>query len=324
MESSRRQIRAFDLFCGAGGSSCGARQTGVEIAGGVDIWERAAETFALNFPQAKVYCKSVAGLSPRTVAKSIGPIDLLLASPECTNHSVAKGGAPRCEESRRTAFEVIRFAKSWRPRWLVVENVVSMRRWVSYSDWLRDLKAIGYNLQEYRLNAEDFGVAQSRRRLFIVGDLKREPVRPRTQSRSKRSVKSIIDGDFGGAGFSYAFRPVFTANRARPTLERVRRAIAEIGEKPFLLVYYGSDAAGGWQPLNRPLRTITTLDRFAYVRRKNGELEMRMLQPPELAAAMGFPADYAWPQASRRERIKLIGNAVAPPVMEAIVHSQIS
>ena len=31
---------------------------------------------------------------------------------------------------------------------------------------------------------------------------------------------------------------------------------------PFLIVYYGSDGAGGWQALDRPLRTLTTLDRF--------------------------------------------------------------
>ncbi|WP_223201951.1 hypothetical protein, partial [Streptococcus pneumoniae] len=59
--------------------------------------------------------------------------------------------------------------------------------------------------------------------------------------------------------------PLFTRDRAKGTLERAERAIKELGpNEPFLLVYYGSDKAGGWQSLDRPLRTVTTLDRFAY------------------------------------------------------------
>lgn len=109
------------------------------------------------------------------------------------------------------------------------------------------------------------------------------------------------------------------------TLERAERAIAALGEhQPFLLVYYGSDGAGGWQRLSAPLRTITTLDRFAYVRLKNGDHEMRMLQVPELKLAMGFPPDYHLQHGSRRDRIKLLGNAFCPPVMCHIINSVIS
>jgi DNA (cytosine-5)-methyltransferase 1 len=90
-------------------------------------------------------------------------------------------------------------------------------------------------------------------------------------------------------------------------------------DEQFLLVYYGTDGAGGWQALGRPLRTITTLDRFALVRPNGDGYEMRMLQPPELAAAMGCPAGYVWPETARRNKIKMIGNAVCPPVMQAIV-----
>jgi len=49
-----------------------------------------------------------------------------------------------------------------------------------------------------------------------------------------------------------------------------------------------------------------------------------MLQPPELAAAMGFPVDHLWPESSRREKIKLIGNAVCPPVMRDEVKNLVS
>lgn len=318
-------MRVFDLFCGAGGSSFGASAAGIEIAGGIDSWAIAAETFALNFPQARVFNQRIDSLSATSIAREVGPIDILLASPECTNHSVAKGAAPRCEYSKRTAFDVIRFAKSWRPRWIVVENVVSMQKWEAYDKWYGRLSRLGYQLAEFKLNSEDFGVPQSRRRLFIVGDLAGPPTPPAVVKGRKKSVRSILSKRTTSNEFNYAFQPLATPRRAESTLERAGRAIKVVGpEQPFLLVYYGSDAAGGWQRLGRPLRTITTLDRFAYVRPGVHGHEMRMLQPPELAAAMGFPSSYIWPEVNRRERIKLIGNAVAPPVMEAVVRALVS
>jgi hypothetical protein len=91
-------------------------------------------------------------------------------------------------------------------------------------------------------------------------------------------------------------------------------------QKPFLIVYYGSDAAGGWQSLDRPLRTLTTLDRFGLVTWKEGVPFLRMLQVPEIMRAMGFKeTDKFRFTGTRREQIKQLGNGVCPPVMEAVV-----
>ncbi len=49
------KMRAFDLFCGAGGSSCGARMAGISPAGGIDFCNTAADTYELNFPGTKTY-----------------------------------------------------------------------------------------------------------------------------------------------------------------------------------------------------------------------------------------------------------------------------
>jgi DNA (cytosine-5)-methyltransferase 1 len=98
--------------------------------------------------------------------------------------------------------------------------------------------------------------------------------------------------------------------------------LERMGEgKSFLLVYYGTDAGGGWQRLDRPLRTVTTVDRFALVKPNGGLPKMRMLQVPELKRAMGFGPGYRLNGGTRRDRIKLLGNAVCPPVMEAVVRA---
>jgi DNA (cytosine-5)-methyltransferase 1 len=92
-------------------------------------------------------------------------------------------------------------------------------------------------------------------------------------------------------------------------------------DEPFLIVYYGSDGAGGWQPLDRPLRTVTTLDRFAYVNPTPEGHMMRMLQPEELKLAMGWPERFRLNHGSRRDRIRMIGNAVCPKVMQSVVET---
>jgi len=312
-----RQVRAIDLFCGAGGSSWGAKCAGVEIVAGFDMWETAGAVYKDNFPHARFYHGRLEDIEPKSLVKELGKIDLILASPECTNHSVAKGNKPRCEKSRKTALQVHRFARALQPRWIIVENVASMRNWSRYEEFVESIESLGYQTRPEVLNSAEFGVAQSRRRLFIIFDRETRPEPVKLPCRKRRTAKDIIDGNG-----TYDYSPLQTKRRARRTLDRARRAMEEIGKKAgFLIVYYGSDAAGGWQRLDVPLRTITTLDRFALVKPRGGQHVMRMLQPEELKLAMGWTRKFEIQHGTRRDRIKMIGNAVCPPVMRSIIRS---
>lgn len=313
-------IRAFDIFAGVGGSSCGARMAGVEVVAAVDAWQLARETYLDNFNDVRFYRRKCETLSAPQVLRDVGPVDLIIASPECTSHTCARGNGERSELSRMTAFQVIKFARVLRPRWIVVENVIQMRSWERYEEWLAALRALGYKINEQVLNSADFGVPQSRKRLFIICDLETEPPEVQAPQINVQAARHIIN-----VNGTYEYSPLRTNRRAEATLQRAERALAALGpETPFLLVYYGTDGSGGWQSIDIPLRTITTLDRFAYVRpRQDGQHEMRMLQVPELMKAMGFPDDYKFERGSRRDNIKLLGNAVCPPVMEAIIRTVI-
>jgi len=316
VKSAPTKIRALDLFCGAGGSSWGAREAGVEIVAAFDLWPLAGEAHDSNFPEAEFISGRLEEQDVDMLVKDYGKIDLILASPECTNHSPAKGNKPRCEQSKDTAFQVVRFAKAFKPRWIVIENVVNMRKWTRYTEFKTVLGKLGYKLQEQILNSAHFGVAQSRRRLFLTADLKQQPPKIIPHNRTVSKVADIVD-----LNGQYKWTPLRAPKRATATLERAERGIAAMGaDKPFLLVYYGSDGGGGWQKLNRPLRTITTVDRFALVKpdKEHGHV-MRMLQVPELQAAMGMPLKMKLEAGTRRDRIKMIGNAVCPPVMRTIV-----
>lgn len=313
-------IRALDLFCGGGGSSYGARRAGAEIVCGVDSWPVAVSTYAANFPGAKsVHLDLREDTAPEALG-DLGDIDLLLASPECTNHTCARGSRPRDEESKKTAFFVLNFAARLQPRWIVLENVVHMRAWRGYLPLLRALTAMGYNQRIEILDAARYGVPQTRRRLFVLCDRLAIPASIPAKRGRPPAAARIIDRHG-----RWPSRPLYRAGRADATIDRAKRAIAALGKfVPFLIVYYGTDGAGGWQSLDRPLRTITTLDRFGLVTWQGRQPMLRMLQPPELTKAMGFMDDYSLECVlRRRDRIKLLGNAVAPPVMEAVVRTLI-
>ena len=314
-------MRGCDIFSGAGGSSAGARAAGIDVVAGIDMCGTATATFRANFPDAHVVTSRLEDVRIDEFKKQSGPIDVLLASPECRNHTCAKGAAPRDESSRATAMEVVRYARALEPRWLVLENVVYMRPWSRYGELKSRLRELGYRLNELTLDASDFGVAQRRRRLFLVGDRERTPVLSLPKRRGRRrSVRSVLDPTG-----TWKTSPLFTARRAKATLERARRGFEALGGKAsFLLVYYGTDGCGGWQSLDRPLRTITTVDRFALVEHDGAMWRMRMLQVPELKRAMGFDDDFILPVGTRRDRIRLLGNGVCPPVMKTVLRSLVS
>lgn len=308
-------IRVLDLFCGAGGSSFGAKSAGAEVVAGVDAWETATLTYSDNMKPGRGLNFTLAGASVDPRVEQLGKIDLLLASPECTNHTCARGARPKSEESQMTAWQVLHHARELKPAWIVVENVVQMRSWKKFREFEKELLGMDYNLWTFVLDAADFGVPQSRRRLFLVCSRDDKAFELEVPAKKRRDVWSILD-----KRGTWAVTPLARPGRAAATLERAETAFKSIGRnEPFLLVYYGSDSAGGWQPLDRPLRTMTTLDRFALVEPGPKGHTMRMLQVPELRRAMGFPDSYALMHGTRRDQVKLLGNGVCPPVMEHIV-----
>ncbi len=189
-------LTVTDLFCGAGGSSDGARQVGAELRLGLNHWDRAIETHAANFPEADHDCADVSALTTAQIRR-YPDSDILIASPECTNHSLAKGarrrkpqasslfedgpaGDDEQDRSRATMWDVVRFAEQkilkGKPyKAIVVENVVDAYKWGAddsgqlFAAWLLALEGLGYRHQVVYLNSMFTGrVPQSRNRMYVV------------------------------------------------------------------------------------------------------------------------------------------------------------
>ncbi len=80
-------ISVTDQVCGAGGSSLGASAAGTEVILAMNHWELAIETHNTNFPQTDHVLADISQVDPRRYPTT----DILITSPECTCHSLAKG-----------------------------------------------------------------------------------------------------------------------------------------------------------------------------------------------------------------------------------------
>lgn len=284
---------------------------------GLDAWELATQTYKANFPEADVITDRIENVDISELGEMYRP-DVLLTSPECTSHSIARGAKPGSERSRETAMGIVPWIEAMGPRWVIVENVNRMKKWQRHNELVDTIEQFGYTVSDLYLNSADFGGAQARRRMFLVCD--KEGTRVSAEQlkavvkQAPKTARDIID--WSGC---YKSAPLYRTGRAQATLQRAERAIAALGRGvPFIIVYYGSDYAGGWQTVDVPLRTITTIDRFGLVTWNGDVPYLRMLQPSELLRAMGAGTKHELPYGSRREKVKLCGNGVCSDVMVAI------
>ena len=306
-----------DLFCGGGFGARGAVRGGGVPLLGLDAWDLATKTYKANFPKAEVLTEYIEKVDINKLGKTFRP-DVLLTSPECTSHSIARGAKPGSERSRETAIGIVPWVKSMHPRWVIVENVNRMKKWDRHNELVETIEGLGYSVSDLFLNAADFGSAQARKRMFLICDREGTTV-SREQLLTFSKNKGAGARDIIEWGASYPSAKLYKEGRAKATLERAERAISALGRGvPFIIVYYGSDYAGGWQTLDAPLRTVTTIDRFGLVTWESDTPYLRMLQPSELLRAMGGGKEHKLPYGSRREKVKLCGNGVCSDVMTAI------
>ncbi|MGI2259677.1 DNA cytosine methyltransferase [Shewanella sp. GXUN23E] len=307
----------IDLFCGGGFGARGAVNAGGKPLLAVDYWDLAAQNYQANFPDAEVLAAKIEDVDPIEYAAKYKP-DVLLTSPECTSHSIARGAKPGCEKSRETALGIQPWINALKPRWVIVENVPRMKKWEKHDQLVADIEQAGYAVSPLVLNAADFGAPQSRLRMFLVCS-KNQHVFTRDElfeefGSKKAAAKSFID--FSG---KYKSTPLYTEKRAKATLERAERGISALGKGVnFLIVYYSTDYAGGWQRIDEPLRTITTVDRFGLVTWKEDIPYLRMLQPEELKLAMGATKRHQLAVGNRRDKVKMCGNGVCSTVIETL------
>ena len=299
-------MRAIDLFSGAGGFSTGARMAGCRVLWAANHWPLAVQYHAANHADTQHACQDLQQADFRDAPAH----DILLASPACQGHSPARGKErPHHDAQRATAWAVVTCAEVHRPAAVVVENVPDFARWTLYPAWCAAMSALGYALAPMVLDAADSGVAQHRRRLFVVATRGRHPIQIAMPRRAHVAASACID--FTAGRWSQINRP----GRSPRTLARISAGRRAFGSR-FLAPYYGSGSGETGRSLDRPIGTLTTRARWAVV---DGD-RMRMVSASEGRALMSFPADYLLP-ANEAQAWHLLGNAVAPAQARDVINA---
>jgi len=294
-------IRAADLFCGAGGTTTGLLQAAagmgfkVEVAA-VNHWERAIETHAANHPWAEHFCTGIDELKPSKAVPS-RKLDLLLASPECTHHSNARGGKPRDEQSRASAWHILHWCQELYVRNVIIENVpefttwgpldsrgkpLKSRRGDTFQSFIRAMESLNYRVEWKTLTAANYGDPTTRRRFFLLATRGRKRLGWPDVTHVKRGgqdlygqakrwvpAREIIDWSIPGHSIFLTKEDTrrYKVKVQRPlkpnTMKRIEAGIEKyFGEwaEPFLVLLRGTregQVASSPIRLDKPLPTLT-------------------------------------------------------------------
>lgn len=282
------------VFSIQGGESCGIHQAlgeNIQLYA-VNHWEVACNTHALNFPADETICQDIQTLIPTDLVEPGTPVELLWASPECTNFSVAKGGRPLDNQSRCTPFDILRWVSMLDVKRLIVENVPEFESWGEldgktqrpiekkkggyFSMFIGALRQMGYTIDWRVCNAADFGAPTTRRRLFIQGVKKGSGKRlvwpsPTHSARSEGGLfdslkpwvpaRDIIDWSIPCPAIDDREKPL-----APKTMQRILNGIAKYwGDyaKPFLVRYNGGE--NRFHSIDEPVPVLDTSNRYGLV-----------------------------------------------------------
>lgn len=286
-----------DLFAGGGGASCGIEMaTGRQVDIAINHDAAAVSMHRMNHPQTDHHVSDVFEVDPRAVTKG-RPVGLLWASPDCTDHSKAKGGKPiRTRKRRALAWVVKRWAGQVRPRVIALENVEEFVQWgplvgppgqlrrcerrkgKTFRRFVRDLGALGYAVEWRELRACDFGAPTIRKRLFLIARCDGRPIvwpkathGPGTR-KAFRTAAEIIDWSepmcsiFATPAEARAWgkvhgRPAPRRPLAAATMRRVARGVGKYvleNPRPFIV-----PLARGNAPSVDQVPTLTTRSKIA-------------------------------------------------------------
>jgi DNA (cytosine-5)-methyltransferase 1 len=185
------EMRALDLFAGAGGLSRGFEWSGAgRVVGAVEIDPAAADTFRINHPDTQVWAEDIRGLTPQAVMEAIGPVDIVLGGPMC--QGVSQRGPRDPFDERNFAFWAFAdYVRQLKPKFFVMENVPAIASDVHNRALaiavFEELESLGYHLSAEVVCAAWFGVPQLRYRLVVLGSRDEHPVFP-------ACVRSGIEG----------------------------------------------------------------------------------------------------------------------------------
>ncbi len=306
-------MKAVSLFSGCGGSDAGVIAAGFDVVMANDKLAYARDVYEANHPVTDYRLCNV------TMIANFPAVELLVGCYPCQGFS--QGGVRDPKRKINTLYlEFSRALVQIKPKAFIVENVSGMVR-SNYrhllDDQLRVFTEAGYRVKAQVLNAAHYGVAQDRKRIFIVG----------------------LRDDLG---LDYEF-PAPTHGMAEMPQMSIGQALAGMPEWPdgefyarsFHWYYLSRNRRRGWDevsktivanPRHMPLHPMSP----SLVKREHNVWEFETDGPArrfsyrEAARLQGFAPGLVFPDTeagSLDMRYKVVGNAVPPPLFEAVARA---
>jgi DNA (cytosine-5)-methyltransferase 1 len=278
-------LTVLELFCGGGLGAVGFKAAGYDIVKALDFDKNAVAAYRHNLgdhvAQADINSVDIGNL-PNT--------GIIFGGPPCQDYSVAGAGKGAEGERGKLVFRYLEIIEAKKPKAFVFENVkglIGKKHRHTFDALLTKFSEIGYELSWQLINAWDYGVAQKRERVFIVG------------------VRQDL-------GIKFEF-PVSTDFRVRV----LRDVIGDLPEPDsqinggHLSNNYGTDyeMANRKESFDKPGATVTAHHRCSYTH--PGE-ERRRFTVRECLRIQSVPDTYVLPDnISLSAQYKIVGNGIA-------------
>ena len=304
-------MRLLDLFAGIGGFSIGTERAGMETIGFVENDKHCQAVLERHWPGVPIW-GDIHGYEPPA------GVDVLTGGFPCTDYSVAGKRAGLAGDRGALWWQLHRIAAECRPTWIVGENVpglLSSNNGDDFRTIVDSLVQLGYGVTWAVLDSQYFGVAQQRRRVFIVGHSGGTP-RP--------EILALSEGLFGyPAPRRETRKGVAAVIEGRPDFSS--RTAASLGTNTEGFRTTDPDNNGAWAVSLDPHPALMSRshkspnvegNEDAVV---NAGAGVRRLTPVECARLQSFPDDFN-DHLSDTQRYRQYGNAVTTNVAEWIGH----
>lgn len=273
-------------------------QAGCDIVCAIENNPTALAVYEQNFPNHGVVCMDIGDV--HTVVQHVRPLQpqLILASPPCQSHSLSTEKGDNTDARACLTERAAEIISEVRPRYFVVENVPGLLR---SAVWRRCERLLSkhYTLHASVLNFAQLGVPQRRKRAIVVGCLDAGPVARYTEAvDALRGTREM------------AIRDVFKCDHYFHNARCYHIAWVRPASTPFPTV-----RTAIWSPKHP--------ESYKNAKVREGSLPLgdpgiRYFSVEDHAIIQGL-GEHTWPDLTKTQKAKCIGNAVPPPAMRWIV-----
>lgn len=308
-------MKLISLFSGAGGLDLGFKKAGFEIVLANEYDKNIWETYEKNH-KTKLIKEDITKLS-----SDIFPnVDGIIGGPPCQSWSF--GGTLRGIKDPRGKlfFEYIRILKDKKPKFFLAENVngmMSKTHEEAVLNILNEFDNAGYKVNVYLLNANDYGVAQDRKRVFYIGFRKDLDIRfeiPKfydykltlkdvIYDLKDTSIPALDKNKTNGLNCKFINHEYFIGNYSPIFMSRNR--VRQWDEQAFTI-----QASGRQCQLHPQAPKMEKIETDKYRFKSGFENLYKRLSVRECARIQGFPDDFIFYYKDLNNAYKMIGNAV--------------